>query len=119
MLESCFPSVHRGRLGRARSAAAYAETSPLFGRGAASEVHFQEPELTIEFEGLVTAHSFFAWSAQGGKACADCIACPAPLADLEAAFINEKLRVALVVIRYAGASDICPDPNETYHAVRF
>jgi hypothetical protein len=44
--------------------------------------------------------------------------CPAPLAELGAVFGNRSKSVLLLVIRYHGGSDVCWEPDETFHALQ-
>ncbi len=95
------------------------ETNPQFGHDERAEVHFQEPRLSITLDGKATMRTHVGWSARPTKACPECDVCPAPLAELEHAYIDDELHIALIVIRYMSASDVCSTPDETYHAVRF
>lgn len=96
------------------------QTMPQVGTNAHLEVHFKEPELTVKLDGkVVLSRNFPAWSDKPHQACTTCMACPAALADLEAAWVDEASRLMLVEIRYGGGTDTCWERASSYHAVKY
>ena len=89
-------------------------TSPQLAQGVGVMVRFAEPTLLIDFEGKsVYSEKHPDWSDVGSTSCA------AALADLESAWIDSLTHTTLVLINYAGGTDICWEPESSYHTVRF
>jgi hypothetical protein len=59
------------------------------------------------------------FSARGGERCKGCGDCPKPRARLAAVYVDRGARVLLLEIAYLGGSDVCWEPDETFHVVRF
>jgi hypothetical protein len=58
------------------------------------------------------------FSLPGGSRCEGCPRCPAPLAALEAAYGDRTRHVVVLVIQYHGGTDVCWEPDETFHVLR-
>jgi hypothetical protein len=57
------------------------------------------------------------FSVPAGSRCKGCPRCPAPLADLGAVFGNRSKNVLLLVIQYHGGSDVCWEPDDSFHVL--
>jgi hypothetical protein len=44
--------------------------------------------------------------------------CPAPFASIESAAVDKAARVLLLQIQYDGGSDVCWEPDSTFHVIR-
>lgn len=82
-------------------------------------VTYREPVLAVRDGGREThRRSVRGFSKRGGPRCPGCEDCPAPLAGLSRAYVDRALRVLLLEISYAGGTDLCWEPDETFHVVR-
>ncbi|NUP14448.1 MAG: hypothetical protein HOW73_51115 [Polyangiaceae bacterium] len=92
-------------------------------KGAGFTIRYHEPKLMIDDNGKrVLNRAFASWSDKGGKKhplCPDCHACPPTIAGLAEAFVEKDARVALLVVTYHFGSDMCWEPDRTYHVFRF
>jgi hypothetical protein len=103
--------VRRGGVGGPERA------SVAFGDGL--RVTYREPVLVVR-DGRREAYrrSVRGFSKPGGPRCPGCEDCPAPLAGLSRAYVDRASRVLLLDISYAGGTDVCWEPDETFHVVR-
>ena len=96
------------------------QSIPQVATNARLSVRFHEPVLMVDLDAKrALTRRFPAWSDRASRACQECIACPAALADLSQAWADAEARAALVVIQYGGGTDLCWEPDERYHAIRF
>jgi hypothetical protein len=96
------------------------QSVPQVASSARLSIRFHEPVLMVDLDAKrALTRRFTAWSDGPTRVCPDCVSCPAALADLAQAWADADARVALVVIGYGGGTDLCWEPDERYHAVRF
>jgi hypothetical protein len=98
--------------------------APMRGQLAEGEgvrVTYREPTLVVQDSASgqeLLRKDFPGFSVPAGSRCQGCPRCPAPLADLASAFGNRARTVLLLVIRYHGGSDVCWEPDESFHVLR-
>jgi hypothetical protein len=82
-------------------------------------VTYREPVLAVRADGReVFRRAVRGFSKRGGPRCPGCEDCPAPLASLSKAYVDRASRVLLLEISYTGGTDLCWEPDETFHVVR-
>jgi hypothetical protein len=89
--------------------------------GEVIRVTYREPSLTVRDvaggrELLKKAVPRFSFPA--GSRCKGCPKCPAPFADLAAAYGDRALGVLVLVVQYHVGTDVCWEPDETFHVLR-
>lgn len=84
-------------------------------------VAYHEPVLAVrEAAGrLLLRRREPSFSLPGGSHCKGCVDCPAPLANMSAVFGDRAHRVLFVIVGYHGGTDVCWEPDETFHVIRF
>jgi hypothetical protein len=90
--------------------------------GQGIRVSYREPVLTVR-EGPRSDRQTFrraerGFSAPAGPRCKGCEDCPAPLASLVAANVDPATGILLLEIGYDGGTDVCWEPDQTFHVVR-
>jgi hypothetical protein len=91
--------------------------------GEGLRVSYREPILTVR-QGPANGRELLRraerrFSAPAGPRCSGCENCPAPLASLAAADVDPATGVLLLEIEYHGGTDLCWEPDQTFHVVRF
>ena len=91
--------------------------------GQGIRVSYREPVLAVR-QGPRSGREIFRraerrFSAPAGPRCKGCEDCPAPLASLQAASVDLATGVLLLEIGYDGGTDVCWEPEQTFHVVRF
>jgi len=84
------------------------------------EVQYHEPALAVRdatSSADLLRKKETAWSHPAGRPCPGCEVCPAPLANLEAAWVDRLRGVLLLDVSFSGGSDICWEPPDDFHAV--
>jgi len=90
--------------------------------GQGIRVSYREPVLAVR-EGPRSGREIFRrterrFSAPAGPRCKGCEDCPAPLASLVAADVDPATGILLLEIGYDGGTDVCWEPDQTFHVVR-
>ena len=90
--------------------------------GQGMRVSYREPVLVVR-QGPRDGREIFRrverrFSAPAGPRCKGCEDCPAPLASLVAADVDLVTGALLLEIGYAGGTDLCWEPDQTFHVVR-
>jgi hypothetical protein len=90
--------------------------------GQGLRVTYREPWLTVRESGRdgreLLRRRATQLSLRAGERCPGCGVCPAPLAGIAEAAVDTAARVLYLVIAYGGGSDVCWEPNETFHVIR-
>jgi hypothetical protein len=104
-----------------RQGGAGAPVRAQLAEGEGVRVTYREPTLVVRETASgqeLLRKDFPRFSVPAGTRCQGCPRCPAPLADLASAFGNRARNVLLLVIRYHGGSDVCWEPDESFHVLR-
>jgi hypothetical protein len=85
-------------------------------------VSYREPVLAVR-RGPGNGREIFRrderrFSSPAGPRCNGCEDCPAPLASLVGADVDPATGILLLEIGYEGGTDVCWEPNDTFHVVR-
>jgi hypothetical protein len=109
-----------GAPGRQRGVGGPVQARLAVGEG--MRVSYREPVLTVR-QGPANGREIFRraerrFSAPAGPRCKGCENCPAPLASLAAVDLDPATGVLLLEIGYDGGTDICWEPDQTFHVVR-
>lgn len=79
-------------------------------------MHYLEPTLTVKGEdGRVLFRTRVDWSAGPGP---NPCGFKKPIIELGSVFGHRALGVLMVTVDYKGGTDLCPEPQTTYHVVR-
>jgi len=84
------------------------------------EVQYHEPALAVRdttSSADLLRKKETTWSHPAGRPCPGCEVCPAPLANLEDAWVDRLRGVMLVDVSFSGGSDLCWEPPDDFHAV--
>jgi hypothetical protein len=103
-------------------AAADAKGRATLAQGEGVRVTYREPLLTVR-ERASGGRELFrramrSFSKPAGPRCRGCGDCPAPLAGLSGAHLDRASGVLLLEVSYSGGTDVCWEPDETFHVVR-